>query len=493
MRYGGCRTLLLLHALAATARASVADAAASTSLVSTLVSQDPSHTTASAQETVQVPASAQHTLSNPTPATAISASRDVAEQQDVPSTESESPSQAAAETTAPAGTAVEPTGSTVEQRGSPTAASTETPTSIAAVATESTIPTPSPEASSPEPVATAATVIEEVPLVEIPPAPELLSFQEWRDRYVVQLDSAGAAARRTKKAAQRVRQDAVGAAPLGAHGALYDGDAADVGSLFVVGDAAASSEGGEAAGGPRVGSQRRSPSTDGSSAATESDLDSGASDLACPLQPLPNVGSGGDDDPLVLLKDRSNYAAFECAAMVHRSSRQSKGASSILVEKKDRYMLTPCSANPKFVDVELCDEIQIDTIVLANFEFFSSTFKHFKASCSVDYPGKPDDWHDLGTYRANNARGVQVSCCSDPICLPLSARLNLEASFRRCLNPCGIRTFADTSASTFSRTTDPSITVPSRSCACTALPNSTRTANRSVKQKPSRKPSRRRT
>jgi hypothetical protein len=34
----------------------------------------------------------------------------------------------------------------------------------------------------------------------------------------------------------------------------------------------------------------------------------------------------------------------------------------------------------------------------------------------------------------------------------------------------GIRTFADTSASTFSRTTDPSIIVPSRSCACTASP-----------------------
>ncbi|KPV72500.1 uncharacterized protein RHOBADRAFT_50230 [Rhodotorula graminis WP1] len=71
-------------------------------------------------------------------------------------------------------------------------------------------------------------------------------------------------------------------------------------------------------------------------------------------------------------------------------------------------MLTPCSATPKFVDVELCDEVQIDALVLANFEFFSSTFKHFKASCSVDYPGKPDDWHDLGTFRARNVRGVQV-------------------------------------------------------------------------------------
>lgn len=428
MRYGGYYALLLLHALAATARASVADAAASTSLVSALDSRDSAHATATAQETVQGSTSAQIKLSDPTPAAAISASRDVAEQQDVPSADSESSSQAAAETTAAAQTAVEPIEPTAERIGTPTTASSETPTSVAAVATESTLSTASPEASSPEPAATAAAaaVVEEVPLVEIPPAPELLSFQEWRDRYVVQLDSAGAAARRTRKAAQRVRQDAVGAAPLGAHGAMYDGDAADVGSLFVVGDAAASADGSEvggtAAGGPRGGgSQARTLSTDGHPTAAESGLDSGVSDLACPLQPLPNVGSGGDDDPLVLLKDRSNYAAFECAAMVHRSSRQSKGASSILVEKKDRYMLTPCSANPKFVDVELCDEIQIDTIVLANFEFFSSTFKHFKASCSVDYPGKPADWHDLGTYRANNARGVQVSRVSEQVPFLLSA------------------------------------------------------------------------
>ncbi|GJN93165.1 hypothetical protein Rhopal_006212-T1 [Rhodotorula paludigena] len=132
------------------------------------------------------------------------------------------------------------------------------------------------------------------------------------------------------------------------------------------------------------------------------------SDSGSPIQPLPNVGAGDSTDPLVLLKDRSNYAASECAAKLHRSSRQSKGASAILNEKKDRYMLTPCAATPKFVDVELCDEIQIDTLVLANFEFFSSTFKHFKASCSVDYPGKPDDWHDLGTFRARNVRGLQV-------------------------------------------------------------------------------------
>jgi hypothetical protein len=129
-----------------------------------------------------------------------------------------------------------------------------------------------------------------------------------------------------------------------------------------------------------------------------------------PIQPLPNVGTGDASDPLLLLKDRSNYAATKCAAMVHRSSKESKGAASILVEQKDRYMLTPCSAESKFVEIGLCDEIQIDTIVLANFELFSSMFKHFEMTCSVHYPGKPETWHHLGHFRARNVRGIQVSC-----------------------------------------------------------------------------------
>ncbi|GEM10809.1 hypothetical protein Rt10032_c12g4826 [Rhodotorula toruloides] len=206
--------------------------------------------------------------------------------------------------------------------------------------------------------------------------------------------------RRAKKAAQRDRQDFVGASTSEMSGATYDGDGADLGSLFSGGDDAGVSQDS----GSGLGGEVGAVDVIGADAVAVAPT----SDMANPIQPLPDVGTSESNDPLLLLKDRSNYAAFECAAMVHRSSRQSKGASAILVEKKDRYMLTPCSANPKFVDVELCDEIQIDTLILANFEFFSSTFKHFKASCSVDYPGKPADWHNLGTFRARNVRGIQV-------------------------------------------------------------------------------------
>ncbi|BGP27150.1 hypothetical protein JCM10295v2_006114 [Rhodotorula toruloides] len=293
------------------------------------------------------------------------------------------------------------TGSASQVTTTPTEISRELPTTYLTTSLSSDPPLPSsflpPLEPSPR-VLLDLPVVEELPLTEVRPAPELLSFNEWRERYALAADPS--VMRRAKKAAQRDRQDFVGASTSEMSGATYDGDGADLGSLFSGGDDAGVSQDS----GSGLGGEVGAVDVIGADAVAVAPT----SDMANPIQPLPDVGTSESNDPLLLLKDRSNYAAFECAAMVHRSSRQSKGASAILVEKKDRYMLTPCSANPKFVDVELCDEIQIDTLILANFEFFSSTFKHFKASCSVDYPGKPADWHNLGTFRARNVRGIQV-------------------------------------------------------------------------------------
>ena len=245
----------------------------------------------------------------------------------------------------------------------------------------------------------APQVLEELPLTEAAPAPEFLSFNEWRERYVVQPDPSV-----TRRGKKRPRHDAVAGTASGAERDEAPRAANESGAarppLEVVDSVGA---GGLGLDGSLPRGQGQLVFEDGALG-----LPPTTSSTLSPIQPLPNVGTGEPSDPLVHLKDRANYAGAECAAKLHRSSRQSKGASSILTEKKDRYMLTPCAATPKFVDVELCDEVQIDALVLANFEFFSSTFKHFKASCSVDYPGKPDDWHDLGTFRARNVRGVQV-------------------------------------------------------------------------------------
>ncbi|RPD56626.1 hypothetical protein L226DRAFT_537941 [Lentinus tigrinus ALCF2SS1-7] len=107
------------------------------------------------------------------------------------------------------------------------------------------------------------------------------------------------------------------------------------------------------------------------------------------------------------ITDRFNYASLDCSARVHAAHKSSKSASSILSSKKDRYMLSPCSEKNQYVIVELCEDIRIDTVQLANYEFFSGVFKDFSVSVSKTYTTKPEEWTPAGTYRARNVRGVQ--------------------------------------------------------------------------------------
>ena len=74
-------------------------------------------------------------------------------------------------------------------------------------------------------------------------------------------------------------------------------------------------------------------------------------------------------------KERFNYASFDCAATILKTNPKCKSSGSILVENKDSYMLNECSMDNKFLVVELCENIHVDTVVLANFEFFSSMFR----------------------------------------------------------------------------------------------------------------------
>ena len=113
-------------------------------------------------------------------------------------------------------------------------------------------------------------------------------------------------------------------------------------------------------------------------------------------------------------KERFNYASFDCAATVLKTNPKAKSTSSILVENKDSYMLNECSAENKFLIVELCEDILLDTIVLANYEFFSSMFRHFRVSVSDRYPVKLDRWRVLGTFEARNSREIQPFLITEP-------------------------------------------------------------------------------
>ncbi|KAF9453178.1 hypothetical protein P691DRAFT_802067 [Macrolepiota fuliginosa MF-IS2] len=114
----------------------------------------------------------------------------------------------------------------------------------------------------------------------------------------------------------------------------------------------------------------------------------------------------------VPLVDRFNYASLDCSAGVHKAHKAAKHPSNILSSKKDRYMLSPCKTQgqKQFVIIELCEDIRIDTVQLANFEFFSGVFKDFTVSVANLKTSSADEeeWVVAGTFRAKNVRGVQV-------------------------------------------------------------------------------------
>ncbi|KAI8848904.1 UNC-like C-terminal-domain-containing protein [Chytridium lagenaria] len=135
------------------------------------------------------------------------------------------------------------------------------------------------------------------------------------------------------------------------------------------------------------------------------------------------------------LKERFNYASFDCGALILSVSPGSSSASSILIGKKDEYMLSRCisprstAGSPlRFVTIELCDNILIDVLALANFEYFSSNFKEFRVLVSERYPPK-DNWKELGTFLAANVRGIQYFSVKQPLIFARYMRIEFLSQY----------------------------------------------------------------
>ncbi|KAL5229293.1 hypothetical protein ABZP36_017558 [Zizania latifolia] len=107
-----------------------------------------------------------------------------------------------------------------------------------------------------------------------------------------------------------------------------------------------------------------------------------------------------------------NYAAASKGAKVLAHNKEAKGASNILGGDKDRYLRNPCSAEDKFVDVELSEETLVRTIGLANREHYSSNFRDFELYGSPIYPAEA--WELLGRFTAENAKHAQRFVLREP-------------------------------------------------------------------------------
>ncbi|TPX71556.1 hypothetical protein CcCBS67573_g06184 [Chytriomyces confervae] len=156
--------------------------------------------------------------------------------------------------------------------------------------------------------------------------------------------------------------------------------------------------------------------------------------------------------------DPYNQASFDCGALILATNKGASSTTSILNKSKDQYMLNRCknvdpkaaassyalsnnsgaNGSPKrgvrggnaansvgsgaganFVIIELCNTIKIDTLVLANFEYFSSTFKDFNVYITDQYPPKVDaplgGWSLLGSFHAANVRDFQYFKVKEPL------------------------------------------------------------------------------
>ncbi|KNA13326.1 hypothetical protein SOVF_116020 [Spinacia oleracea] len=107
-----------------------------------------------------------------------------------------------------------------------------------------------------------------------------------------------------------------------------------------------------------------------------------------------------------------NYASAAKGAKVLDSNKESKGASNILNKDKDKYLRNPCSAEGKFVVIELSEETLVDTVKIANFEHYSSNPKDFELFGSLVYPTQT--WEKLGKFSAGNVKHAQSFTVLEP-------------------------------------------------------------------------------
>lgn len=107
-----------------------------------------------------------------------------------------------------------------------------------------------------------------------------------------------------------------------------------------------------------------------------------------------------------------NYASSSKGAKVLGFNKEAKGASNILCKDKDKYLRSPCSAEEKFVVIELSEETLVDTIEIGNFEHHSSNLKDFELFGSLGYP--TDTWVELGNFTAGNVKHAQRFVLVEP-------------------------------------------------------------------------------
>ncbi|XP_031385727.1 SUN domain-containing protein 4-like [Punica granatum] len=107
-----------------------------------------------------------------------------------------------------------------------------------------------------------------------------------------------------------------------------------------------------------------------------------------------------------------NYASASKGAKVLAYNKEAKGTSNILGKDMDKYLRNPCSAEVKFVIIELSEETLVCTIEIANFEHHSSNLKDFEVLGNLIYP--TENWVKLGHFTAKKVKQSQRFTLKEP-------------------------------------------------------------------------------
>ncbi|ELR24146.1 Sad1 / UNClike C-terminal domain containing protein, partial [Acanthamoeba castellanii str. Neff] len=99
-----------------------------------------------------------------------------------------------------------------------------------------------------------------------------------------------------------------------------------------------------------------------------------------------------------------NYASLECGAKLLAANEDAQGASNVLSESRERYTMSPCGSE-RWLVIELCEEVGLTAFEVANFEYFSSTFKDIQLFGSHSWPSAT--WVHIGNFTAQNAKKIQ--------------------------------------------------------------------------------------
>ncbi|EFJ30725.1 hypothetical protein SELMODRAFT_409316 [Selaginella moellendorffii] len=109
------------------------------------------------------------------------------------------------------------------------------------------------------------------------------------------------------------------------------------------------------------------------------------------------------DGPYVRFEEH-NYAAAANGARVVSLNIEARGGGNILNRYKDQYYSSPCSAEDKFVVVELSKEIFVGAILIASYNDDSSHPRDLEILGSLEYPA--EEWKLLGRLEAKDDIGA---------------------------------------------------------------------------------------